>query len=605
VIIVTDVAQACITLAESLYLGLDTETTGLGQDDRLFSLQIATEADEFYFNFQSYGGDEPVLDRQSTFKWLNEYIFSKAGRTYFMHNAKFDLRMLRKEGAIIKGKVHCTYAIERVLKNNYIGKEPYSLAGCAKRRGLEKDSRVEEYITKHKLYTKVTIPGKKKVVQLKHFDKVPFQLMTEYGAIDARLALKIGLDQIATLSRLEREKATEYPSFYPVYNNEVSLTKTLLSMEETGIKIDRQRTSLALAYEMDEIEKSKQIFTDLTGREYLDSGKLFKEVFDKLGCEYPLTEKGNPSFAAEVLEEMDNPAANIINKIRHHEKRAGTYYSSFLHFATINDTIHADARQAGTETGRMSYRDPNLQNVPKEDDEEDLKTEYHVRECFIPREGKILYALDYKQMEYRTMMDYAGEKKIIQRIMDGEDFHDAIANEVGIKRKEAKTLNFAISYGAGDAKIAKMLGIKQRDAYELRCTYFGRLPLLQRFFKEVSEKGKARGHIFNWFGRRCYLSDINFGYILPNHLVQGGCADVVKIAMNRIHEEGFSSKMLIQVHDELIFEADAMDSHEFEEIKKIMESVYMPKNGMKLEASISHSLTRWGARNMKEGLWQQ
>lgn len=376
-------------------------------------------------------------------------------------------------------------------------------------------------------------------------------------------------------------------------------------MGREGVKINKSRTAEALEYEMREINSLQKSFQEMTGVAFIDSNKVFKGVFDKLGERYPLTDKGNPSFAAKVLEDMTTPVASVINKIRYHEKRAGTYYSSFLHFVGNDDKIHPDARQAGTEPGRMSYRDPNLQNVPKEDDLEDQALPYHVRECFIPEEGGFFYSVDYKQMEYRMMMDYAGEKNVIKKIMEGVDFHDAIAMQCGITRKQAKTLNFAISYGAGDAKVASMLGISSKEARELRATYFGNLPRLQAFFREVRQKGEARGFIFNWFGRRCHIAQRDWAYVLPNHLIQGGCADVVKIAMNRIDdlllERKSPSKLKLQVHDELLIWTPYGDEKIIEPIVEIMESVYQGANGIKLQASIEHATKSWGFRDKIKG----
>lgn len=586
-------------LSQAPQVGLDVEATGLSQDDRLFSLQLATPHQEYYFNYQDYGTGM-VLDKKSTIGVIAHVL---KGKTIFIHNAKYDLRMLYNEGIFLDGDIHCTYAIERVIKNNYFGKDSYSLAALAKRRGLAKDDSVSEYIAKHKLYTEVRSPGKKKVTKLLHFDKVPFDIITNYGCKDAELALKIGIDQQQTLLRLEQEKPPDHPSWLPVYHNEKRLTTTLFAMERTGIRINRQRTSLALEYELGAIADAKKNFKNLTGLDFSDSNKFLKEVFDRLGCMYPLTEKGNPSFAADVLDDMDNPAANAVNKIRHHEKRAGTYYASFLHYATKTDILHADARQAGTESGRMSYREPNLQNCPKESDPEDLYTPYHVRECFIPRERKVFHSIDYQQMELCLMHDYAGEMRMIKRINDGEDCHAATADEVGITRKQAKVLNFMIPYGSGDAKIAKVLGISQAEARDLRLTFFGRLPYLQRLFRRVADMGKARGYIFNWYGRRNFLSHNDFAYVLPNHLIQGSAAEICKKAMNDIYDRHFSTSMLLQVHDELLFESYPEELEEIPKIQTIMEQAYTPRNGVILRTSVQHSPHGWGSRQLKEGIY--
>jgi DNA polymerase-1 len=370
--------------------------------------------------------------------------------------------------------------------------------------------------------------------------------------------------------------------------------------------IDRPRVAQSLEYEINEVRGAAQRFLQSTGEVFTDSNMALARVFDKMGEKYPRTAKGNPSFKAEFLEELDTPVAQLINKIRYHERRAGTYYSSFLFFADKHDVIHAEARQAGTETGRMSYRDPNLQNVPKEDEPEDQAIPYHVRESFIPRKDHFFVSIDFEQMEYKVMIDYAGEQKIIKQILEGADFHQAIADQCGITRKQAKTLNFAILYGAGIEKIAKMLGVTLAEARDLKATYFGRLPRVQQLVRHITRAGEARGFVFNWLGRRCHIAQRDWAYVLPNHLIQGGCADIVKIAMNKVDDfqdsRESTTAMLLQVHDELLIETRLGDEGSIPQIRELMTSVYKPQNGMRLTTSVDHSLKSWGYRDKVKGL---
>lgn len=595
-------------LERDAHIGLDTETTGLKEDDSIFSLILACAADSFYFNFNNAPGTplNAILDKEFIFSKLKRFL-ENPHITWYIHNAKFDMRMLAKEGIELRGRVHCTYAIERVVKNNYFGKDAYNLAGCAKRRGLEKDERVEAFITKNKLYTTRQMPGKKKIIKDKHFDRVPFGVMSEYGATDGVLHRAIGRDQCYQIEKLSEVK--RIPSLTPVYENELRFTKTAFRMERRGVKIDKPRTAEALDYEIGQINNYEKEFEALTGSPFIDSNKPLQAVFDKLGARYPLTEKGNPSFAADVLEEMDSPIANLVTKIRYHDKRAGTYYSSFLYHADSSDVIHPDTRQAGTETGRCSYRDPNLQNVPKEDEPDDQAIPYHVRECFIPRPNRFFYSIDYNQQEFRMLLDWAGEKKLIERINDGADVHQATADLCGITRKQAKTINFGLLYGMGKSKLAKSLGISEREAFDLICTYFARLPRVKPFLTRVARAGETRGYIFNWFGRRCHIAQRDWSYILPNHFIQGGCADVIKRAMNIIDdmllETKAESAMLLQVHDELLLEVPPNEADIILKVKDIMESVYPAQNGMKLTTSVEHSIKSWGYRHKIKGMYGQ
>jgi DNA polymerase I-like protein with 3'-5' exonuclease and polymerase domains len=580
--------------------GLDCETTGLLEDDRLFSIICASVENIYYFNFNSNSLDSDyVLNRSVVCGLLASKVFSNVSSVWFIHNAKFDMRMLYHEGIEIKGQVICTQAIERVINNNYFGKEPYSLDSCAKRRGWAKDDAVKKYISKHRLYTKKQTPGKKKIIQIPHYDQVPFEIMAPYGEKDGDLHIKLGLLQREELKQLQ---LAGYPSLEKIAENEIQLTKTCFAMERRGIKLDKPYTAAALEYEIATINTLQKQFADLAREPFVDSNKTLARIFDAQGEVYPLTEKGNPSFAADALEEMTSPIANIVNKIRYHEKRAGTYYSSFIYYADAHDVIHADIRQAGTETGRMSYRDPNLQNIPKEDEEEDQATPYHVRSCFVPREGYFFYSVDYAQMEYRLLLDYAGETELIKQIMLGADVHQATADLLGIPRKYAKTLNFAILYGAGPARISRMLDITEVEATQLRYNYFRKLPKVRNLVHEVIRRGESRGWIFNYFGRRCHISSRDFAYILPNHLIQGSGADVVKFAMNKIAPILGNSHMLLQVHDEIIFEVPFGEEKIIEPIVHIMENVYKPQNGMSLTTSVEHSFKSWGYRDKIKGV---
>jgi DNA polymerase-1 len=592
-------------LSVSGLYGLDTETFGLARTDRLFSIIFADELQGYYFNFQPYPGlsEEWVLPRA----WvgaLSKSLYNPES-TFFIHNAKFDMGMLAREGVWIKGKVHCTQSIERVIRNNLLGGKPYSLESCAERRGLKKDDSVEKYIKEHKLSTKVKVPGKDKLIERKHYDKVPWEIITKYGETDATLVRAIGIDQLKQIAKIDQESALNHPRLVVLVENELELTKVCFDMEETGIRIDRPYVERALEYELKQAESAEKDFKALTGVEFQDSAIVFKEAFKKLGIELPLTKTGKPSTRKEVLEELDNPIAEKIREVRKHAKLASTYYSSFLYFADKEDRVHANIRQGGTETGRFSYSDPNLQNLPKEDEEEDRLKPFHVRRSFIPDPDCCFVPIDYKQQEFRMMLDYAGEKALIDAVMDGMDVHDATGELLGISRKPAKTLNFGLLYGMGNGSLAKKLKLPLNEAKELKEAFFGKLPKVKRFIHGVTSTGLARGYIYNWFGFRNHLFSPEYAYILPNHLIQGGCAQVIRRALVLLFEyiikQELKTRILTQVHDELLFQIPRREIYVVPELQKLMEDVYQPKNGMKLLCSVEHSWKSWGKFDQEKG----
>lgn len=583
------------------FYGLDTETTGLREDDSLFSVILSDADDAYYFNFNDlpdHLGTQAPSDLILPREWIIELnkITRNKDTTVFIHNAKFDMRMLAKEGIVFDCRVACTYALARVERNNHFGGNAYSLAACAKRIGEAKDETVAEYVDKNGLYTKVSIPGKDSQDKLVHYERVPFGLISSYGLKDGHLHRKLGLHLWESISG--------QPELVPVAENELRLTKTCFRMERVGVLIDRAYTSKGLSYEQQRLHRAKEQFLELTGRPYDNSKKTLLEVFTEAGEKIPMTANGNHSLTDDVLDDMVAPAAKAVQEIRYHEKRISTYYSSFLHLADRDGRLHADCRQAGTETGRFSYREPNLQNIPKEDEDADLAAPFQIRGCIVPSPGFFFVPIDYKQQEYRMMLDYAGEKALISAIMAGADVHQATADMVGISRKQAKTLNFAILYGSGAEKLAGMLNISINEARQLKDRYFSKLPRVENLIAQVRGAGQRRGYIKNWLGRRCHISDPSFAYILPNHLIQGGCADVVKVAMNRLDDflADRKSRMVLQVHDEILFEVAYEEVGIVPELQRIMEDVYPSRNGMKLEASVEYSFKSWSAKDKIKGM---
>jgi DNA polymerase-1 len=202
-------------------------------------------------------------------------------------------------------------------------------------------------------------------------------------------------------------------------------------------------------------------------------------------------------------------------------------------------------------------------------------------------------------MEYRVMLDYAGEKDMIDAVNSGVDLHQATADLVGVTRKQAKTLNFAILYGSGAEKLGHMLGISMTEASNMRAKYFAKLPKVQQLVKNIIFSGQNRGFIWNKYGRRLGLNDYEMAYILPNHLIQGSCADIAKIGMNSVDEliRGTDTKLLANIHDELLLEVPESDLYLIPKIKEAMESVYIPKNGLGLTVGVDYSRKSWAYRD--------
>ena len=217
----------------------------------------------------------------------------------------------------------------------------------------------------------------------------------------------------------------------------------------------------------------------------------------------------------------------------------------------------------------------------------------------------MFFFADYAAQEFRVALDYAGESGLIEAINAGMDPHQATAEMVGISRKQAKTLNFASIYGAGPDLIAEFLHISALEARELRDKYFARMPKLKHFLSYSGTVAKHRGVVWNRYGRLYYLENHDDSYKIANNLVQGTCADIMKFAMTEIAQilEGKKSRMLIQVHDELIIEMHKEELYLQEEVIRIMQDQYKPKNGMFLTCSSEHSTCSWGSRDKVKGFY--
>ncbi len=563
-------------------LAIDSETFGLRWHHRLFSIGVASAEKEFHFDRRVLGEEFDKI----------KLLFDKE-RTYYFQNAKYDLRMLRHEGIELKGRIIDLEVLVRLAKNDVMSTK---LEATAKRYGLEKKDMVMAYIKEHKLHTKVTSPYWDKVTEDLHFDRVPIELIAEYGAHDARI----------TYDLCEKVMAEIDERSMPVLENEIALTPICLDMEWDGCLIDREYTLATLEQEKRLILEAKHQFHLATGQLYDGTKGQLLEVFTKAGEIIPKTAKGNDSLNADALEGFTSPIAKVIQNIRFYEKRSSTYYSSFLDLCDDQGRLHADIRQAGTTTGRFSYRDPNLQQLSKEDDEEDFQRDNLIRRCFIPEPGHTLVSCDFSQQEYRLMLAYANQWDLVSKVMSGIDVHQATADMLGISRKYAKTLNFAILYGSGAEKIAWMLGISVEEAIHLKTKYMARLPMVQALIGKVKATVMSRGYVYNWFGRKLHLpgGQRNLAYAVPNHLIQGGGADICKKAMVDIAKEKIpqrtGAKLTMQVHDALVFQWPTANLDMVHLAADTMKNAWPMTNGMRMDVDVKYSNKSLAEKDMEK-----
>jgi DNA polymerase-1 len=562
--------------------GLDTETTGLRFSDKLFSLQLCTGYKVYYFNFNNkkdvFGNfASSILNKYKVFDLLKP-IFENPKNTFFAHNFLFDLNMLEKEGVKMLGDTFCTQAAVRVLNNDALSVSLKDSLHMYNIREKKMDE-VEEFISKHKLYTYETVEGKTQRIKNKHFDRVDHNLMFEYGCQDALAVYKLGTHLKKVLENKPKTKR--------IVDNEHKLVTPLSSMRSYGIKGDIDYIKEAKEYTKKEIDKCFIEIKNIAGEEYQPGPIWLKKIFEKNKWDYEVTKKsGAIKKDKKALKKYANPLANKLLELNKLEKELGTYWSSFL-YQKEGETLHCYINQSGTVTGRFSSNSPNLQNIPREG-----AGKYDPRKAFIQREGFKFVAIDYDQQEYRLMLDQAGAKGIIKSIVEeGLDVHTATAQMVGMERTPAKTLNFAILYGMGLDALAETLGVSVDEARKIRNNYFDKMPEVSQWMFDVKNAVLNQRFIRNWAGRPIQSPPSKFAYKVCNYLIQGGCADVIKIAMNRIHDflKDYKSRMILQIHDEILFEIAEDEMHIVPNLKEIMEQVYKPKNGLYLNASVSIS----------------
>jgi DNA polymerase-1 len=309
----------------------------------------------------------------------------------------------------------------------------------------------------------------------------------------------------------------------------------------------------------------------------------------ELPYRFKKTKSGQYSTSEEKLAELagEYPIVQKILDYRGLTKLKSTYVDALPKLINpLTGRIHSSFNQALTATGRLSSNNPNLQNIP-------IRTPQgaRVREAFIPRdEDHVLLAADYSQIELRLIAEMSGEEAMLEAFKSGKDVHSATAARVfdvpyeevtREQRYRAKTVNFALIYGAGATNLSQQLGIKRSEAKELIDQYFSRYPDLKGYMDGIVEKARKDGYVKTLMGRRRYLRDIDSrNGVLRSHAernaintpVQGTAADMIKIAMVRINDifekEQFKSKMILQVHDELVFDAH---KSELDTIKPIIE----------------------------------
>lgn len=393
---------------------------------------------------------------------------------------------------------------------------------------------------------------------------------------------------------------------------ELPLVYTLFDMEREGVHVDAEELRIygeELAAQIEVLEK--EIYEGAGEKFNINSPKQLGHIlFEKLQMPYGKKTKTGYSTAADVLEKLagEYPLVSKILEYRQLSKLKSTYADGLANFIEEDGRIHTNFQQTVTATGRLSSTDPNLQNIPIR-----MELGRLIRKVFLPKEGYVFVDADYSQIELRILAHMSGDEMLIQAYREAQDIHRMTASQVfhtpfeevtPLQRRNAKAVNFGIVYGISSFGLSQDLSISKKEAQEYIERYFESYPKIKEFLDGAVEKAKTDGYTVTMFGRRRPIPEISssnfmqrsFGErIAMNAPIQGTAADIIKIAMIRVHdrlkEEGLKSKLLLQVHDELLVET-AED--EIEQVNRILKEEMKGAAHLAVELEIdSHTGKNW------------
>ncbi|KGM54209.1 DNA polymerase I [Lysobacter daejeonensis GH1-9] len=502
-----------------------------------------------------YPGAPPQLGRDATLAALRP-LLADAGKRKLGQHGKYDLHVLRRHGVDVAG-----YADDTML-------ESFVYNATATRHDM--DSLAKRYLGYETIkYEQVAGKGAKAI----RFSQVAIDDATRYAAEDADVTLR--------LHRVLSAKLAAEPALEQVYREiEMPLVPVLARVEANGVKVDGDELRRQSADLSKRMLAAQQKATELAGRTFnLDSPKqLGALLFDELKLPALVkTPGGAPSTNEEALEAIadQHELPRVILEYRGLAKLRSTYTDKLPEMVNPDTgRVHTSYHQAGAATGRLASSDPNLQNIPIRTDDG-----RRIRRAFVAPEGRQIVACDYSQIELRIMAHLSEDAGLLRAFAAGADIHRATAAEVfgktidevsGNERRAAKAINFGLMYGMSAFGLAKQLGIGRGEAQDYIALYFDRYPGVREFMERTRAQARERGYVETVFGRRLYLDNIharNQGLragaerAAINAPMQGTAADIIKRAMIDIdgwlagHRD--RALMVLQVHDELVFEVDA------------------------------------------------
>ena len=541
-----------LTITNVDYFAFDTETTSLNSlEAELVGVSFSVKKDEgFYIPINHV--EQTELNTSEVIEWLKQLLEINQNKI-IGQNLKYDIAVLRNHEIYIK-----EFFADTMLMS-------YAANSTSSRHNL--DALAEYYLNTSTIkYEDVVGKGAKKY---KNFSEVPIKEATNYAAEDADITLQLfeKLSEIIDNSSINLLKTIDYPLLF-----------VLLEMEQKGALIDTSHLNeLSKDFGAKLLNLVRKIHEASGSVFNIDSPKQLSEIlFEKLKIDtkgLKKTSTGYFSTSESVLQKLsdENDIVKDILEYRSLAKLKSTYTDKIAEICDQNSRVHTSYHQAVTSTGRLSSSDPNLQNIPIR-----TKEGITIREAFIAPANKKILAMDYSQIELRLMAHYSQDPIMLNSFKKNEDIHKRTASEIfGTElsevddemRRRAKTINFGLLYGMSAFGLSNQLGVSRAEADIFLNNYFERYSDVKKFMSDIVEKSKETKYVETLYGRKIHVPNITASNYMVrqaaeraaiNGPLQGSAADIIKIAMIKIDEwinlNAPEIKMILQVHDELVYE---------------------------------------------------
>ena len=572
-------------LEPTTLVAFDTETTGLDyRKDKLVGFSFCfNKKDAYYVPFGHFYLGMPEQISEQKAKEALRIIFQSL---VVGHNIKFDLHFVTRFLEVDSLPIHNDTIVLAWLINPV---ESHSL-----------DALSQKYLG-HKMFS-----FKETVKKGDNFSSVAIEDACNYAAEDAFVTRKLYRLFIEKLELLDAGELID-----EAWNVEVPFVQTLQQMEKEGILIDTEFLEKFLG-EANEtlLLLTSKIHSHAKSEFNINSTQqLGKILFETLGLPVGKKTKTGYSTDEQVLSSLigTHDIIPLLLEYREVHKLTSTYIEPLLRLSKEdeNGRIHTSFVQTGTATGRLSSKNPNLQNIPTR-----TPLGAKIRQAFIAPKGRVLVGIDYSQIELRFLAHFSQDKVLVDAFNDDKDIHRQTAvalfgeEEADSKRNIAKTVNFGLLYGMGQKKLSETLGITTKEAKEIIERYFESFPTVKNYFSHIVLYSKEQGYVETLLKRRRYFDYKNATPMFRaayereaiNTVFQGSASDLIKLSMNKISrkikEKNLNAKMLLQIHDELIFEVDEVDSVELAAyFQKIMESIVELRIPLKTSLNIGKN---WG-----------